>query len=235
MSWDQSNERFSISAGDRPGNYTVSGTIRDNSNNSSSWSFTLTVLRAQVPTLTASAQTVEIGGSLNYAPTIGNVRAGESYTVTVSSVPSGAPVVTWDSSNSRFSINAGSASLGEYSISGNIKDTSNNTRAWSFTLTVSDTQAPTLTASDRSVRGLESLNHTPIIGNLRSGEGYTVTISSITPSVSANPSVSWDQSNERFSISVGDRPGNYTVSGTIRDASNNSSSWSFNLRVRGIE
>ena len=144
----------------------------------------MTVSDSQAPTLTASDQTVEIGGSLNYAPTIGNVRSSEGYTVTVSSVPSGAPAVTWDGANSRFSINAGSASLGQYSISGNIKDASNNSSTWSFKVRVSDTQAPTLTASAQTVEVTESLNYAPTIGNLRSGEGYTVTISSITPSVS---------------------------------------------------
>ena len=196
VTWDTDNSRFSINASSASlGQYSISGNIKDAGNNSSTWSFKVRVSDSQAPTLTASDQTVEIGGSLNYAPTIGNLRSSEGYTVTVSSVPSGAPVVTWDGANSRFSINAGSASLGQHSISGNIKDASNNSSAWSFKVTVSDSQAPTLTASDQTMEAGGSLNYAPTIGNLRSSEGYTVTVSSVP---SGAPVVTWDGANSRF-------------------------------------
>ena len=229
--WSAGNNRFSIDASSASlGQYTISGSIKDASNNSSTWSFKVTVADSQAPTLTASNQTVEIGGSLNYSPTIGNTRSGEGYTVTVNSVPSNAPAVAWSVSQSRFSIDASSASLGQYTISGSIKDASNNSSTWSFKVTVADTQAPTLTASNQTVEINRNLTYAPTIGNLRVGEGYTVTVRSITPSRN-KPSVTWDSSNKRFSITAGDTTGNWTVSGVIQDASNNSSSWSFSLSV----
>ena len=253
VTWESTNSRFVINA---EGNvvavkqHTVSGTIQDTNNNSSSWSFTVTVTAEQVqnpqpdppqppdppadttaPTLTAQNKTVEIGQSVTHTPTIGSLRNGEGYTVTVLAVPNNAPTVTWDSTNSRFAINATSASLGQYNISGTIQDASNNSSTWSFTVTVADTQAPTLTAQDQSLRKGNRLNYAPTIGNLRSGEGYTVTVSSLATDA---PSVTWDTNNARFVIDTESNSitvKEHSISGTIQDASNNSSSWSFKVTV----
>ncbi len=234
VSWDGANARFKVNAGSASlGTYSITGSITDASNNSNAWSFNITVADSRAPTLTAQNQTVEIGGSLNYAPAIGNIRSGEGYTVTVNAVPNGAPAVSWDGANARFKVNAGSANLGTYSITGSITDASNNSNAWSFNITVADSRAPTLTAQNQTVEISEAIASTPVIGNLRSGEAYTVTVRSVTPS-SQKPAVSWDSSRKRFSITGGDSPGIYTVSGVIQDASNNSSSWSFTVTVTAL-
>ncbi len=233
VTWDSTNNRFVINARSASlGQYNISGNIKDPSNNSRPWTFKITVVDTRAPILTAQNKTVEIGHSTNlyHSSAISNLRANEGYTVTVSSVPAGAPTITWDSTNNRFVINARSASLGQYNISGNIKDPSNNSRPWSFYITVVDTTAPRLTAQDRTVEISESINSAPVISNLRSNEGYTVTISSVSPT-QEKPSVSWDSTNNRFSITGGDSLGNYTVSGTIQDENNNSSSWSFRITV----
>ena len=252
VTWDSTNNRFIINAEGSAvaiKEHSISGTIEDESSNSSSWSFTVTVTAEQVqnpqpdppqpdpptdttaPTLTAGNQTVEIGQSTTHAPTIGSVRNGEGYTVTVSAVPNNAPTVTWDSTNSRFAINATSASLGQYNISGTIQDASNNSSSWSFTVTVADTQAPTLTAQDQSLRKGNRLNYAPTIDNLRNGEGYTVTVGFLATDA---PTVTWDTNNARFVIDTESNSvavKQHSISGTIQDASNNSSSWSFKVTV----
>ena len=253
VTWDTDNDRFVINA---EGNavavkeHSISGTIEDESSNSSSWSFTVTVTAEQVqnpqpdppqpsdppadttaPTLTAGNKTVEIGQSTTHTPTIGSVQNGEVYTVTVSAVPNNAPSVTWDSNNKRFAINAGSASLGQYSISGTIQDASNNSNPWSFKVTVVDTQAPTLTAEDQSLRKGNRLNYAPTIDNLRTDEGYTVTVGSLATDA---PSVTWDTNNARFVIDTESNSvavKEHNVSGTIQDASGNPNSWSFKVTV----
>ena len=248
VTWDAGNSRFVINA--ETGTvkeHSVLGTIQDASGNSSAWSFKVTVTAAQVqtpqppdppadtiaPTLMAQNKTVEIGQSVNHVPTIGSLRSGEGYTVTVHAVSNNAPTVTWSSTNSRFVINATSASLGPYTISGTIKDEDNNSNLWSFKVTVVDTQAPILRMSDLTIEQSESITSSPGIGNVRAGESWTVTVSSLTPTALVDePSVSWDSSNKRFSIRGGDTPGTYTVRGTIQDASGNSSSWSFRIIVR---
>ena len=169
----------------------------------------MAVVDSGAPTLTAQNQTVEIGSSKNHVPTIGSLRSGENYTVTVDAVSTGAPSVVWDSVNSRFSINATSASLGSYTITGTITDTNNNSNTWSFTVAVVDSGAPTLTAQNQIVgRGL-SKTHTPTIGNRRSGEVITVTVSSVTPSISGGPSVTWNSTHERFDFNTGDKNRNF--------------------------
>ena len=182
------------------------------------------------PTLTAQNQTVEIGESLNYAPTIGDLQAGESYTVAVNTAGAGAPTVTWDNTNSRFTINASSATLGAYTVSGTITDTNNNSSNWSFKVTVADTKTPRLTAQNIIMRASQTKYSRANITNKRTGEDITVTVSSVSPSAGA-PSVTYDSANGRFTITSGTSSGSFTVSGTIKDASNNSSNWSFTVVV----
>ena len=268
--WSESHSQFSINAESATqGQYSISGTITDDNNNSNSWSFNITVNPAVVsppadpvappveptptdttaPTLTAQDQTITIGQSLNYAPAIGQLRPGEGYTVAVNNVPLGAPAVVWSESDSQFSINAESASQGQYSISGTITDDNSNSNSWSFNITVNpavvsppadpvappveptptDTTAPTLTAQDQSITIGQSLNYAPAIGQLRQGEGYTVAVSNVPTGA---PAVIWSASDSQFSINAESASqGQYSISGTITDDNNNSNNWSFNITV----
>ena len=242
VTWDQTNSRFAINASVATiGSYSISGTIQDGSSNSSTWSFTLNVTASQLPrtqdrsvdtqapSLTAQNQVMEIGASITHTPTIGNLRENEGYTVSINALASGAPTVTWDQTNSRFTINASSAQLGTYTISGTIQDQTSNSSPWSFTVRVRDTQAPSLSATNQSLKRGESLSFSPTLGNLRSGESYTVTITA--PATGA-PTVTWSQANSQFTINASSATvGTYSISGTIRDASNNSSPWSFTVNV----
>ena len=256
VTWDQTNQQFNLDSSSstaRAGLYTISGTIQDNDNNSSTWEFTVNVtailvlnrevnLDTEAPTLTASDQTVEVGQSKTFSPTIGNLRDGESFTVTVNSLSSQAPTVTWDQSNQQFTINASSATLGQYTVSGTIQDGNSNSSTWEFTVTVTaqqstpqeriviDNQAPTLTTSDRVVELGQSIIFGATIGSLRAGESFTVALNALPNNA---PSVTWTQSTKKFTIDASSATvGQYFISGTITDGNNNSSTWSFKVTVR---
>ena len=214
----------------KTGTFTVRGTIKDGSQNSSSWSFTITI-DSTAPTLTVQNQNMRKQQTLNLSPTIRNRRSGEVITVTVNSVTplGGSPSVTWDSTNERFVLRT-KDQANIFTVRGTIKDGSQNSSSWSFTITV-DSTAPTLTAQNQNMKGNQTLNLSPTIGNRRSGEVVRVTVSSITPFVSGGPSVTWDSTNERFVLQSGSAYNTFTVRGTIKDASQNSSSWSFTITV----
>ena len=256
VTWDQTNQQFNLDSSSstaRAGLYTISGTIQDNDNNSSTWEFTVNVtailvlnrevnLDTEAPTLTAENQTLKVGQSKTFSPTIGNLRENEAFTVAINSLSSNAPTVTWDQSNQQFTINASSATLGQYTVSGTITDGNNNSSTWEFTVTVTaqqstpqertvvDSQAPTLTTSDRVVELGQSIIFGATIGSLRAGESFTVALNALPNNA---PTVTWTQSTKKFTIDASSATvGQYTVSGTITDGNNNSSTWSFKVTVR---
>ena len=242
VTWDQTTKQFTIDASSASlGQYRVSGTIRDSNNNSSHWTFKVTVKAYfvlnreerdnQAPSLTAGNQTVEIGQSLSFNPTIGNLRTNEAYTVTINTLANQAPAVTWSGSTKKFSIDASSAQLGVYTVTGTIRDGNHNSNTWSFRVTVKDTRGPSLVAPNFAMRPGESFSFSPTLWDLRSGESFTV---SIEASFTHGPTVTWNQATKKFTVTASQTAAirTHLVSGTIKDGSNNSNNWSFRVIIR---
>ena len=216
------------------GVYTLSGTISDGDGNSQNWSFTLRVQDRTAPSLNISSQNVNEGDSFSYTINelrdIQNLRSGETYTITLSS--HGGSGVTYNASTKTFSGNTASLSLGVYTLSGTISDEDGNSQNWSFTLRVQDRTAPSLNISSQNVNEGDSfsytINESRDVQNLRSGETYTITLSS-----HGGSGVTYSASTKTFSGNTASlSPGVYTLSGTISDGDGNSQNWSFTLRVQ---
>ena len=216
-----------------PGIYTLSGTISDGDGNSQNWSFTLRVQDKMAPSLNISSQNINEGTSFSYtineSRDVQNLRSGESYTITLSS--HGGSGVTYNASTKTFSGNTASLSLGVYTLSGTISDGTNQ-NSWSFTLRVRDKTAPSLNISSQSINEGDSfsyiVNESRDVQNLRSGETYTITLSS-----HGGSGVTYSASTKTFSGNTASlSPRVYTLSGTISDGDGNSQNWSFTLRVQ---
>ena len=219
-----------------PGSYTIQGRITDNSNNRSTWAFSLTVRDVIAPQLRITEQSINEGQSFSYTinegQDISDLRSGENYTIQITDHDNTG--VTYSSSSKTFSGNTNSLAPGSYTIQGRITDNSNNRSTWAFSLTVRDVIAPQLRITEQSINEGQSFSYTinegQDISNLRSGENYTIQITD-----HDNTGVTYSSSSKTFSGNTSSlAPGNYTIQGRLTDDSNNRSTWAFSLTVRDV-
>lgn len=184
------------------GTTTVTGSATDAAGNTATGSFTVTVVDTTPPTLS-------LPGNLTLEAT-GPDGAVATYTATAHDVVSGDVAVT-------FTISSGSIfPLGTTTVTGSATDAAGNTATASFTVTVVDTSAPTLSLPGNLM--LEATGPDGAVAN------FTVTAHDI---VSGDVAV-------KISIPSGSTfpLGSTTVTATASDAAGNMATGSFIVTVR---
>ena len=239
VTYNAPNKTFSANTNSlTPKTYNIRGTIKDNNQQQSNWNFNLQVTDSTAPTLTINTQTVEAGNAFSYVINenndIGNIRGGETYTITVTDDNNSG--VTYNGITNTLSADTSSLTSGTYTISGTISDNNQQQSNWSFNLNVSqaiqtvDTTAPQLNIDNQTIGESQNFLYevqSSDLSHLRAGEGYTINITD-----NDSSGVIYDSGSETFSaLTFILSPGTYTIRGTIQDNQNppNLSNWSFNL------
>ena len=223
-----------------PGTYTISGSITDVDNNSSDWSFNLTVQPASTidqtaPRLTIAPQSIDKGSTFSYllseSNDITNGNPNENYTITITH-PNGTGL-TYNSNTKTFNGATASLEVGVYTVAGTISDDNNNESTWVFNLIIQkiDNTAPNLTIPTQTISQGQTffLTITPNadIVDLRSGESYMIHITDN----GGTGMLYTSQSQTLVGKTAALPPATYTIQGTIVDGDNNSSGWSFDLVI----
>jgi hypothetical protein len=199
--------------------YTASGSDSDTSGDTGTWSFSLT----------ATTSTTITQGT----PTTGTTTTGKAFTSqltvsgshgTVTYIQStGTPNLTVSSSGAVSA--PATLAVGSYTASGSDSDTSGDTGTWTFSLTVTSTTRTTITQG------------TPTTGTTTTGKAFT---SQLTVSGSQG-TVTYTQSSGAPSLTVSSSGAvsapatltarNYIATGTDKDTSGDTGTWSFSLTV----
>ena len=187
------------------GTTVVASVATDASGNTTSKNFTVTVKDTQAPTLTVPAAIV-----VSNEP--GNCDAVVTFTVTASDNCSGVTVVSTPASGSTFG-------KGTTVVANVATDASGNKTSKNFTVTVKDTQAPTLAVPDSIVVSNEP-------GNCGAVVTFTVTAADNCSGVTV---VSTPASGSNFPA------GTTVVTSVAKDASGNKTSKTFTVTVNDTE
>ena len=139
-------------------------------------------------------------------------------------------------SSKTFVGNTASLSSGTYTIAGEITDGDKNSSIWSFDLIVQpattiDQTAPTLTIApqtiDKGATFTYTINENTNISNSEPSEIYIISITE-----DSGTGITYNSGSKVFSGNTSSLdPGVYAVIGKIADRNNNSSSWTFTLRI----
>jgi uncharacterized repeat protein (TIGR02543 family) len=204
------------------GAYTVSGTDSDSNGDSGSWTYQLTVTDAIVQGAPTSG-TVATAGSAGFTDTLavsGNVGAVTYVTSPLSTnlTVSGSGGVT----------TAGTLAAGAYTVSGTDSDTNGDSGAWTYTLTVNGSgvhgtitqTSPTFGVTTTTASA--TLQPVPItVANNTGPVTFNVT------SRSDGLTLSGNQVSTTGSLDLGV----YKISGTDRDTSGDTGTWTYTLTV----
>ena len=204
------------------GAYTVSGTDSDSNGDSGSWTYQLTVTDAIVQGAPTSG-TVATAGSAGFTDTLavsGNVGAVTYVTSPLSTnlTVSGSGGVT----------TAGTLAAGAYTVSGTDSDTNGDSGAWTYTLTVNGSgvhgtitqTSPTFGVTTTTASA--TLQPVPItVANNTGPVTFNVT------SRSDGLTLSGNQVSTTGSLALGV----YKISGTDRDTSGDTGTWTYTLTV----
>jgi putative sterol carrier protein len=199
------------------GTYKATGTVKDTSGDTGTWSFTLTVtatvnkITQIAPTTATTATGRAFSGRLEVSGSRGTVTYAQS---------SGAPHLTVSSSGAVSA--PATLAAGTYTATGTVKDTFGDTGTWSFTLTVTAkklTQAAPTIATTTTGKAFS--------GRLEvSGSRGTVTYaqSSGAPDLKVS-------SSGKVSAAASLVAGVYKAAGTARDSLGSTGAWRFSLTV----
>jgi hypothetical protein len=205
-----------------PGTYTVSGTDKDSNGDAGKWTFALTVggsLQQVAPLSGSVATDTAYNGQL----AMGNPSGSVTYTETTSTYSTN--VVVSSSGAISYTPGATPLAVGTYTVSGAAVDASNDTGAWTFTLSVGATLSQTSPVSATVPDGagyagqLQATNAADSQGTLTYTEApldATDVVVNATGAISAATTLG---------------QGTYTVSGSETDGMGNFGTWSFSLTV----
>ena len=208
---------ISASATLAAGTYKAAGTARDTLGDTGTWSFALTVTASKLTQVAPTSATTTLGKAFS-----GQLEASGSHGTVTYTQTTGASRLTISSSG-KVSAPA-TLAAGTYQATGTVKDTSGDTGTWSFTLTVTATVnkitqiAPTTatTATGRAFSGrLEVSGSRGTVTYAQSSGAPHLTVSS-SGAVSAPATLA---------------AGTYTATGTAKDTSGDTGTWSFALTV----
>ena len=201
------------------GTYKATGTVKDTSGDSGTWGLSLTVSATKLAQSPPSTATTTTGKAFTDQLEVSGAHGAVSY-----SQKSGAPDLTVSSSG-KVSTKA-SLGSGTYRASGTVKDSAGDGGSWSFTLTVTAgkiTQIAPTTAStpaDKAFSGQLEVTgaHGTVTFTEAMGSPRVVVSSSGKVSAPANLVV-----------------GTYKASGTVKDSTGDTGTWSFTLTVTASE
>ena len=222
-----------------PQRYIIIGSIVDDDNKESLWTFNLIVQPTDItaPIFNIATQTISNGQTfvfaINDSQDITDLRSGESYTMSINS--DGGTGILYASSSKTFVGNTASLSSGTYTIAGEITDGDDNSSDWSFDLIVQpatiDQTAPTLTIAsqniDKGALFTYIINENTDISNREPNESYTISITENSGTgifYSPGPKI-------LIGSTSGLAPGVYAIIGNIEDSNSNSSTWAFTLTI----
>ena len=207
------------------GAYTVSGTTSDGSGDTGTWSFTLFVRNGTI-TVTPAYSSTLASSSASYTSQLQTVGS-DGGTLTFSESASANSTNVIISSSGALRVIASGLTLGTYSVSGTVSDTSGDTGTWTYTLYVRNGTI-SVTPTKNSVLNTDTTFFTDQL--LTSGtDGGAV---NFTENNGANTSNVIVSSSGAITLnSAGLSVGSYQVSGTVSDGSGDVGTWSYTLYV----
>jgi hypothetical protein len=197
------------------GTYRATGTVKDTSGDTGSWSFDLTVTAGKIAQVAPTTATTTFGkvfsGQLEVSGSHGTVTFTES---------TGGPHLTVSSSGKVSA--AATLVAGTYRATGTVKDTSGDTGTWSFALTVGATTITQIAPTTATTTPGKAFS-----GQLEvSGSHGTVTFTESTGGPHLTVSSSGKVSAPATLVA-----GTYKATGTVKDTSGDTGTWSFALTV----
>jgi hypothetical protein len=212
-----SSGTVSASATLAAGTYKATGMTRDTYGDTGSWSFTLTVTANKISQIAPTTATAVQGKAFSTQLEVSGARGTVTYTET-----SGAPQLTVSSSG-RVSAPTNLAA-GTYKATGTTKDALGDTGTWSFTLTV--------TVAIITLNQIAPTTATTTPGKAFSGQlqvsGGRGTVTYAETSGAPDLTVS---SSGKISAPASLVAGTYRATGTVKDSTGDTGTWSFALTV----
>ena len=212
-----SSGTVSASATLAAGTYKATGMTRDTYGDTGSWSFTLTVTANKISQIAPTSATAVQGKAFSTQLEVSGARGTVTYTET-----SGAPQLTVSSSG-RVSAPTNLAA-GTHKATGTTKDALGDTGTWSFTLTV--------TAAVNTLDQIAPTTATTTPGKAFSGQlqvsGGRGTVTYAETSGAPDLTVS---SSGKISAPASLVAGTYRATGTVKDSTGDTGTWSFALTV----
>ena len=197
------------------GTYKATGTLKDASGDSGTWSYSLTVTASKIAQLAPTTGTTTFGkvftGQLEVSGSHGTVTYTQS---------TGAPHLTVSSSGKVSA--AATLAAGTYRVTGTVKDTSGDTGSWTFDLTVTASKIAQVAPTTATTTFGKVFS-----GQLEvSGSHGTVTFTEST----GGPHLTVSSSG-KVSAAATLVAGTYKATGTVKDTSGDTGTWSFALTV----
>src|ERR1017187_8373781 len=197
------------------GTYKATGTLKDASGDSGTWSYSLTVTASKIAQLAPTTGTTTTGKAFT-----GQLKVSDSHGTVTYAQSTGAPHLTVSSSG-KVSAPA-TLVAGTYRATGTVKDISGDTGSWSFALTV--------TAG--KIAQVAPTTATTTFGKVFSGQlevsGSHGTVTFTESTGGPNLTVS---SSGKISAAATLVAGTYRATGTVKDTSGDTGTWSFALTV----
>src|ERR1017187_3095715 len=197
------------------GTYKATGTLKDASGDSGTWSYSLTVTASKIAQLAPTTGTTSTGKAFT-----GQLKVSGSHRTVTYAQSTGAPHLTVSSSG-KVSAPA-TLVAGTYRATGTLKDISGDTGSWSFALTV--------TAG--KIAQVAPTTATTTFGKVFSGQlevsGSHGTVTFTESTGGPNLTVS---SSGKISAAATLVAGTYRATGTVKDTSGDTGTWSFALTV----
>ena len=212
-----SSGRVSASATLAAGTYKATGMTRDTYGDTGSWSFTLTVTANKISQIAPTTATAVQGKAYSAQLEVSGAHGTVTYTQT-----SGAPQLTVSSSG-RVSAPTNLAA-GTHKATGTTKDALGDTGTWSFTLTVT---VAVITLNQIAPTTATTTPGKAFSGQLQvSGARGTVTYAE----TSGAPDLTVSSSG-KISAPASLVAGTYRATGTVKDSTGDTGTWSFALTV----
>jgi hypothetical protein len=197
------------------GTYAASGTDSDNYGDTGTWSYSLKVSPTAITQLAPTTGTTSTGKSFT-----GQLKISGSHGMVTYAQSRGAPHLTVSSSG-KVSAPA-TLVAGTYKATGTLKDASGDSGTWSYSLTVTASKIAQLAPTTGTTTTGKAFT-----GQLKiSGSHGTVTYAQSTGAPRLTVSSSGKVSAQATLVA-----GTYRATGTVKDTSGDTGSWSFDLTV----
>ncbi|PTK82728.1 YSIRK signal domain/LPXTG anchor domain surface protein [Staphylococcus haemolyticus] len=203
------------------GTYPITITTTDASGNAISTEFNIKVIDTIAPIVsTIESQTKEVNTVIDVITIDATDNSGQPVTNSVNGLPDG---VTFD--NTTNSISGTPTKVGDYPITVTTTDASGNTATTKFNITVVDTTSPTVTPIvDQTKEVNTAIDSITIDATDNSGQSVTNNVTGLPSGVTFN--------NATNTISgIPSKVGNYPITVTTTDASGNTTTTIFNIKV----
>ncbi|PTK98691.1 YSIRK signal domain/LPXTG anchor domain surface protein, partial [Staphylococcus haemolyticus] len=203
------------------GSYPITVTTTDADGNETTTSFTITVQDTTAPTVSPIAgQTKEVNTAIDSIKIDATDNSGKAVTNKVSGLPAG---VTFNPDTN--TISGTPSKVGSYPITVTTTDADGNETTTSFTITVQDTTAPTVSPIAGQTKEVNTaINPIKIDATDNSGQAVTNKVSGLPAGVTFNPDTNTISGTPT-------KVGSYPITVTTTDADGNETTTSFTITV----